>query len=305
MPADAPLYSNLLSGVLAQRAMHTIDLPDLAYFLNTDLDEEVKPYLWNRTFENAKHDPLAVFHTSGSTGMPKISTMNHAAVAALDAFRSIKNLTGQSIQTDTYDGKRTLLLFPMFHASAISTLFLSIWNTLPTILPPPMPLTAELANDMIVNCNIEASIMPPAILAEIAANQEYLENLWKCRSVIYGGGPLPIAAGNRIASGTTLITVFGSSETGFLSVEVMQKGNWPYIKLSAYAGGAYRPYTDNLYELVIERKPELEAYQPQMRGLSISACHCRILSLASASQPSSWNFASLQILNPLSSSSRL
>ncbi|KAI4852475.1 acetyl-CoA synthetase-like protein [Aureobasidium sp. EXF-8845] len=257
MPADAPLYSNLLMSVLLERPMQTFDLPDLACFL--EVDPEMKPYLWNRTFEDAKHDPLAVFHTSGSTGVPKLVTINHGAVAALDAFGS---LTGPKIQTDTFKGKKTLLLFPMFHASAISTLFLSIWNTVPTVLPPPIPLTAELANDMIVNYNIEAAIMPPSILSEIAGNQTYLANLWKCTSVLYGGSPLPTEAGNRIASGTTLITVFGASETGFFPVEVMERDDWSYIKLSACAGGVYRPYADDLYELVIERKPGLEPFQP-------------------------------------------
>ncbi|KAI4718333.1 acetyl-CoA synthetase-like protein [Aureobasidium sp. EXF-10727] len=259
MPADAPLYSNLLMSVLAERPMQTLDLPDLAYFL--DVNTTTKCYPWHRTFEDVKHDPLAVFHTSGSTGMPKLITMNHGAVASLDAFRNIKTLTGHMIQTDAYKGKRTLLLFPMFHASAISTLFLSLWNTVPTVLPPPIPLTAGVANDMLINCNIEASIMPPSILAEIAGNQEYLENLWKCDSVMYGGGPLPTEAGNRIASGTTLITIFGASETGFFPVEVMRQSNWRYVKLSAFAGGVYRPYTDNLYELVIERQHELKSYQ--------------------------------------------
>jgi acyl-coenzyme A synthetase/AMP-(fatty) acid ligase len=248
MPADAPLHSNLLMSVLPERPMQTFDLPDLAYFL--DVDTEMKPYSWEGTFEGAKHDPLAVFHTSGSTGVPKLVIMNHGAVAAFDAFGS---LTGQEIQSDTFKGKRTLLLFAMFHASAISTLFLSIWNTVPTVLPPPIPLTAELANDIIVNCNIKAAIMPPSILSEIAGNQTYLANLWRCTSVMYGGGPLPTKAGNQIASGTTLITVFGASETGFFPVEVMQRDDWPYIKLSTCAGGVYRPYTDNLYELVIKR----------------------------------------------------
>jgi acyl-coenzyme A synthetase/AMP-(fatty) acid ligase len=257
MPADAPLYSNLLMSALLKRPMQTFDLPDLAYFL--EVDPEMKPYLWNRTFKDAKHDPLAVFHTSGRTGVPKLIIMNHGAVAALDAFGT---LTGPKIQSDTFKGKKTLLLFPMSHASATSTLFLSIWNTVPIVLPPPIPLTAELANDMIVNCNIEAAIMPPSILSEMAGNQTYLANLWKCTSVMYGGGPLPTEAGNRIVSGTTLITVFGASETGFFPIEVMQRDDWPYIKLSACAGGVYRPYADDIYELVIERKPGLEPFQP-------------------------------------------
>ena len=237
--------------------MQTLDLPDLAYFL--DVDPQMEPYPWDRIFEDTKRDPLAIFHTSGTTGMPNLITMNHGSVAALDAFTSLE---AQKIQSTMYKGKRTLLLFPMFHASAISTLFLSIWNTVPTILPPPIPLTAELANDMIVNCNIEAAIMPPSILSEIAGNQRYLENLWRCTCVMYGGGPLPTEAGNRVASGTTLVTVFGSSETGFFPVEVMQREDWPYVKLSNCAGGVYRPYADNLYELVIERKPGLEMFQP-------------------------------------------
>ena len=214
--------------VLTERPMQTIDIPNLAYFLN--IDPEIKPYLWTKTFEDAKNDPLAVFHTSGSTGVPKLVTMNHGAVAALDAFREI-SLRGQPTQFDTYKGKRTSLFFPMFHASAISTLFLSIWNAIPTVLPPPIPLTAELANDMVVKCNIEAVIMPPSILSEMTANQDYLSNLWKCTSVMYGGGPLPTEAGNRIASGTTLITVFGASETGFFPVEVMQQDDWSYLSL--------------------------------------------------------------------------
>ena len=123
-PVDAPVYSNLLISVLAERPMKTLSFPDLEHFL--DVGDDLKPYLWNRTFEEVKHDPLAVFHTSGSTGVPKLVTMNHGAVAALDAFRNIETLTGEQIQTNSYLGKRTLLLFPMFHASALSTLFLSI-----------------------------------------------------------------------------------------------------------------------------------------------------------------------------------
>ncbi|KAH0292109.1 acetyl-CoA synthetase-like protein, partial [Aureobasidium sp. EXF-3399] len=79
---------------------------------------------------------------------------------------------------------------------------------------------------------------------------------------MYGGGPLPTQAGDRIASGTTLITVFGSSETGFFPVEDMQREDWPYVKLSDCAGGVYRPYANDLFELVVERKPGLEMSQP-------------------------------------------
>ncbi|KAI5201906.1 hypothetical protein E4T39_04960 [Aureobasidium subglaciale] len=125
MPSDAPLYS--LMSVLADRPMLTLSHPELEHVW--DFDDAMQPYLWSRTFEDVKNDPMAVFYTSGST-----------------------------------------------------------------VLPPPVPLTADHANDMLVNLEIESSIMPPSILAEIAENHEYLKNLCQCSNVVYGGGPLFISS---------------------------------------------------------------------------------------------------------------
>jgi thioester reductase-like protein len=286
MPADAPVYSNLLISVLEERPMQTFDIPELAYFL--DEHGSVAQYTWNKTFEAAKHDPLAVFHTSGSTASPKLITVTHGTVACLDAFSKIPAMSGQMIQTSSYIGKRTLLFFPMFHASALSTLFLSIWNLVPTVLPCG-PLTAELANDMLQSCNVKVAIMPPSILAEISNNQAYLGNLSKCESVMYGGGPLPTSAGDRISSGTNLITVFGSSETGFFPVEMATGAGWPYIKLSPYAGAVYRNYGGNLYELVIERKHGLEEYQAVFCTYpELQEYHTKDLFVKHAHEPDCW-----------------
>jgi hypothetical protein len=190
MPADAPLYSNLLMSVLLERPMQTFDLPDFAYFI--DVDPEMQPYSWNRTYEDSKHDPLAVFHTSGSTGVPKLMIMNHGVVAALDAFGSF---TGPKIQSDTLKGRRHCCSFQCSMPRPSARYFCPYGIPFQQFYRPPIPLTPELANDMIVNCNIEAAIMPQSILSEIAGNQTYLANLWKCTSVMYEGGPLPTEAG--------------------------------------------------------------------------------------------------------------
>ena len=79
---------------------------------------------------------------------------------------------------------------------------------------------------------------------------------------MYGGGPLPTEAGNKIAAGTHLITVFGSSETGFFPVEVLEPEDWQCVKLSPFAGGKFRKNTNTLYELVLARDSKLAEYQP-------------------------------------------
>lgn len=47
----------------------------LQYWLR---DAEVPHYPFTKTFEEAKHEPFAVIHTSGSTGMPKPVIATHA-----------------------------------------------------------------------------------------------------------------------------------------------------------------------------------------------------------------------------------
>lgn len=45
-------------------------------------------------------------------------------------------------------------------------------------------------------------------------------------------------------------------------MEIMDREDWSYTKLSPFAGEVDRSYAENLYELVIERKSALQQYQP-------------------------------------------
>ena len=51
--------------ILAQRDFHTVIVPGVEELLN---GEQVQPYPYTKTFEEAKTDPAVVLHSSGSTG---------------------------------------------------------------------------------------------------------------------------------------------------------------------------------------------------------------------------------------------
>ena len=56
---------------------------------------DVRPYLYEKTFEEARQDPIMIVHTSGTTGMPKPIVLNHAIYATIDAQMTPSDLAGQ------------------------------------------------------------------------------------------------------------------------------------------------------------------------------------------------------------------
>jgi acyl-coenzyme A synthetase/AMP-(fatty) acid ligase len=59
--------SPLLAGVLSSHTLKVLKVPSIHDLLNG----KTSPYPFTKTFEEAKHEPFLVLHTSGSTGMPK------------------------------------------------------------------------------------------------------------------------------------------------------------------------------------------------------------------------------------------
>lgn len=55
----------VVESILRQRSMQLIIVPDLCQWLD---NKEAAEYLYKKTFEEARYEPFAVVHTSGSTG---------------------------------------------------------------------------------------------------------------------------------------------------------------------------------------------------------------------------------------------
>lgn len=57
-------------------------------------EQEVEPFPYEKTFEEAEWEPAAVLHTSGSTALPKPIVLTHGLLAINDVFRDTPDFNG-------------------------------------------------------------------------------------------------------------------------------------------------------------------------------------------------------------------
>lgn len=78
----------------------------------------VAQYAYDKSFENAAHDPFIVIHTSGSTGLPKPITLRQGGIATVDAHRLMSPLNGYKPLATVSEGPlRVFTSLPPFHVS--------------------------------------------------------------------------------------------------------------------------------------------------------------------------------------------
>ncbi|MCJ1313636.1 hypothetical protein MMC25_007315 [Agyrium rufum] len=175
----------VVENIVAKREMHVVTVSSLDDFLAEDL---VPIYAFSKNFDQAKYEPFVVLHTSGSTGIPKPITLTHGAIATTDAYRRIPFEGGEPTVTDYWRGKKTLMCFPFSHgAGLLVVLAINIFCEIPMVLSPTTPMNAGLANDLHMQTGVKGSALPPAVMADLAKNPEYLENLSRLDYITTGG----------------------------------------------------------------------------------------------------------------------
>jgi thioester reductase-like protein len=256
LPPQFPLP--VIKQILAAREMRVLEIPGMDHWIK---DVDVKPYPYTKKFADAKHEPFVVLHTSGSTGMPKPIVLNHGTLSPLDAFTSHPAHGYEPTYPAMCAGKRVYLGFPLFHCAGISMILPGCIYGRFTIVLGPFPPSAEVANAIHVHGNVQHSCLAPMTLIDLAKDPEHLENFARLEQVTFGGGPLPQAVGNLITKKTKLLNCLGTTECGVLPVQLCDSEDWAYMRVSPALGHEYRHVSEDLFEQVIVRKPELEPYQ--------------------------------------------
>lgn len=132
---------------------------------------------------------------------------------------------------------------------------------MPLLPPADVPISAELVDAMHRLDIVEVSLVAPSVLQEIVTSTSFLQNLRRLNAVIYGGGPLPRDAGEVIRSVTDLYSFMGSSEMYIAVTDVIDQEDWEYLHFNEMVGSKFRPHSEDLWELCLVRKPELDLYQ--------------------------------------------
>ncbi|KAI1213865.1 uncharacterized protein F4807DRAFT_203056 [Annulohypoxylon truncatum] len=256
-PTNFPLP--IVKQILTAKPMRHLEVPEVGYWFEGNT--EGKPYPYTKTFSEARAEPFVVLHTSGSTGLPKPIIQTHATISPLDAFSALPSLGHQPVHPAICAGKRAYLAFPLFHCAGLTILLPAPIFTGFTVVLGPFPPSVDAINGVHVHGNVQQSCLVPTMLADLAKNPEYLENLGKLELIGYGGGPCPKAVADLISTKTRLITSFGSTECGLFPAQVCDPEDSAYISISPVLGCEYRPFSGDLYEQVVVRNPALERYQ--------------------------------------------
>lgn len=238
-----------------------VEIPGAQHWLTS---EPAVSYPYTKTYAEARLDPWAVLHTSGSTGVPKPIVQTHATYSPIDAYTALSG--SQATYLALVKGQRIYLGFPLFHCAGISLLLPGCIFAECTIVLGPFPPSVETVNAIIQHGNVQDGCMAPSLLVDIARSPEYLENLGRLERISYGGGSLPEVIGDLIGSKTRLVNSLGSTEAGILPFRLCDPEDWAYMSFHPALGQEFRPYSvsEGLYEHVIVRSPDpdLQLYQP-------------------------------------------
>lgn len=129
------------------------------------------------------------------------------------------------------------------------------------MLPPSKPLTAEMIDEIHRSGAVTCSMVPPAILEDIAQSPQMLESLERLKYVTYSSAPLSEAAGNELKKHVRLVQQYAQTETGMLHQLLVEPDDYRYVTYSDISNVEFRHRYDDLYEPVVVKKAGLEESQ--------------------------------------------
>lgn len=113
VPAVRPPVTDTILQAYEMRVCQIPELKDL-------LDQEHPHYPYDKSFEEARNEPLVALHTSGTTGLPKPIIWTHDWAASFAAERYLAPPSEFDSMDGLLLGVRLFSLMPPFHVSSSS-----------------------------------------------------------------------------------------------------------------------------------------------------------------------------------------
>ncbi|ETS78506.1 hypothetical protein PFICI_10568 [Pestalotiopsis fici W106-1] len=255
-----------------QPALAIIEAVEPRHLKVPSLDElyqtNFAPFVYYKTLEDGRRDPLMIIHTSGSTGIPKPliwtqeTGFRHHQSSACPAPTGIPSLES------LYLGKRVLVTVPPFHGAGLGQSHLYAIPFGNTIIAPAATgiVSAESLVEALGHAPADVALLVPSVVAELAKNPALLHYCAQhLRLIVYIGGDLPQDVGDIVAAEIPLRCQWGASEVGMpqqlIPRDLDPCKDWRYVRFHPCAGAVFDKVAEGIFELVIRRQPSLEHTQ--------------------------------------------
>ncbi|KAL0262336.1 hypothetical protein SLS55_003782 [Diplodia seriata] len=118
------LYAEDLGGVVPEyvreipqqvEGSKTMTVPSFEDLFFGKGDSSQQHYPYEKSWDEARRDEVAIYHTSGSSGFPKLVPYTNEMLARVDTWNLLEDVDGMTTSKEFYANKRIWVSIPIFH----------------------------------------------------------------------------------------------------------------------------------------------------------------------------------------------
>ncbi|KAI4209012.1 MAG: hypothetical protein LQ351_008010 [Letrouitia transgressa] len=261
---DSPTVQREIKAIKTHRAIQVYQFPTLDWLLD---GPDAPLYPFYKTLDELRERDYVIIHTSGSTGYPKPMTYKYGAVAAIKYLVNPQEIlpgAPTSYIEQVWSNKCHWMALPPCHMGGVLGLgpFNIYWNVPMILSPGDRPITSEIAAQIISNDLCEAAFITPAYLQALSREPAHLETVRKLKHVLWVGAPwTSTETAEAFRARVEIYAAYGSSEAGPFALVLEEQKDYAWMHFHPLMGATLRHYSDDLYELVLEKNPKIEKAQ--------------------------------------------
>lgn len=127
-----------------------------------------------------------------------------------------------------------------------------------TMGPPEKPPSGDILSKAMKSLNIRAAWCPPTVIEQLVALPGGFEQATSLDWIMYTGGPLAPAVGDKLSKVTDVCQLYGSTETGPHIAMVPLPANWNYFEWHPLLENEMDPMGDGTFEMVVRKDSSLD-----------------------------------------------
>lgn len=234
--------------------IQSVMVPDLDTWLNA---LPITTYPYSKSWQEGQDDPWLIFHTSGTTGLPKLVTYTNRMMTS---FRVAQGLPEPKLATQLgwHINHRCYAVAPLSHFSGLcaalqTPVFLKGTVVIGSRAKPPTPAVIA---DTLRYSKAHGLVALPFMLQSMVKQPECLNTLKALEYVQWVGAALDSNTGSALSKWVKLCPAMGTTECGpyFLNT-VRDAQDWTHYSFQFGQGIHFVERADNLYELVFKKAP--------------------------------------------------